>query len=206
MPIRYEDLVAMSELCSEVPVSEIQAAISSSDSYLNWIGAKLAGQSRDVRWVARLKELAIKPYEEGGPDVSTIAVWALARMPHEVVAAVSEELANEHCVQSRRAAADLIGEAKDKSGLNLLARLLDDEEMEVVKWSALSLAKVGEESVDVLKKKGLASGDIRVVGYCLDGLLKLGKEDLAKSVVVDRQGEFSEDLSTLINALERQNA
>ena len=206
MQTSYEDLVLRTSKGSPISDYEIDEALSSKDFYLQWVGAKAAGLSENPKWINKLEKLAVASLGHREPDLNTIAVWAIAKMPKDLATILYKDWADSERMESRRAAADLIGEARLPEGANTLASLLDDREDEVAKWAALSLAKLGEISAKTLERVAQNTDRFTTLVYCLDALVKLLRHELAEVIIDARKPDFDQVTDGLLGELRKQNS
>jgi hypothetical protein len=172
----YSKLYSATEAGLPVDSDDIADALQSPDQFVRWMGCKAAGRSGDSKWVDRLEELAVSKVPGDNPDVNSIAVWALAKIGGPKVENVWRAASTDALPARRRMAADLIGELRSPVGIDTLARLLVDDELEVLSWAALSAAKLGQPGFDLVCGELAKTRDRRRFLYFADSLMKVNAD------------------------------
>lgn len=169
----YAKLYEQTETGQSSNDSDIQAALSDPNLFTKWMGCKAAGISKDIKWFEILSLLAIADSAEKNPDLNSIAIWAIAQIGGDSAKGFWLRNMNNKDWNSRRAAADLIGETLDEDGLVSLSNLLLDNNDEVRNWAALSLSKFGMKAEAVLLGHMKHTSDPELFLVIADALLKV---------------------------------
>jgi HEAT repeat protein len=153
-------------------------SLHSSDPYVVWHGIKGCGM-RNIRGaVPKIIEILGTPCAPLGhaenTDLRRIAAWALGKMGYDSFSQYLEEIEHNPNALFREGVADALGNACDPRAAPILDILLADEDRNVVLWSALALAKLGEVSIPVIERHLLLVKEIRRAAYLCDALKKIG--------------------------------
>ena len=195
----YEDMLRWIDL-GQVPqhIAEFRAALSSSDPYIRWAGAKGCGEVRDEASIGPLIDLlGTESPDLGGTDERRIAVWSLAKFGYEKVIPHVESDPRLADPKFAEGVADLIGEVGDPRCLDLLAQLLARSERSVLLWASLSAAKIGEPSIGTIRNQLSPEPELEKVFYLLDALSKIG----TPAAIASRQQAISKSKHADIRSL-----
>jgi HEAT repeat protein len=87
----------------------------------------------------------------GHTSLHSICAWSLGRIGKAAYEAVAD-LLTEFDPETRRCGVDCLGEIRDPRSIALLSKALENDEYMVQVWAGLSLAKLGEASLPVLRE------------------------------------------------------
>jgi len=195
----YAKLYEQTETGQSSKDSDIQAALSDPNLFTKWMGCKAAGISKDIKWFEKLSSLAIVDSASKNPDLNSIAIWAIAQIGGGSAKDFWLKNINSKDWNSRRAAADLIGETLDEDGLVSLSELLLDNNDEVRNWAALSLSKFGMKAEPMLFSYMKDTSDPELFLVIADALLKVrGLE--SDDTVMQLLSNWDETLRIKLNA------
>jgi hypothetical protein len=200
----YVKLYEATETDQSVSTGDISAALQSTDHLVQWIGCKAAGMSRSLEWVGRLTQLAAVRIPADNPDVNSVAVWALAQIGGQTVDEVWRAGSTDPMPERRRVAADLIGELRSLGAVDMLTRLLLDDDLQVVSWASLSASKLGQAGFDLLSRELAKTRDTRRFLYFADALLKIDASAAHVTITSTLQGwapDHRQNLEKLITQL-----
>jgi len=142
------------------------------DPTCRWYAIRALGDLRAREYSETLLGILHQPdVLVGESSLHRICARSIGFLGEEVIPAVARLLEDSR-VQTRAAAADALGEIGNSAAIPFLARSLAGDEQPVQLWAALSLAKIGSESlpalIDTLKT---ASKETAVI--ILDALIRI---------------------------------
>jgi HEAT repeat protein len=112
------------------------------------------------------------------PDVNlehtslhAICAWSLGRIGNSATNALIKLMANEDS-ETRRCAADALGEIGASSAISALSLALMEDDRQVKLWAGLSLAKIGPESIPFLERAAIDPNEATRL-IALDALRKI---------------------------------
>lgn len=161
-----------------------------------WFLIKRAGEARIANCLSALIAICEKPnveFESAGglTSLHLIAAWSLGRVGKSCITPLLGSLKNSN-TSTKIAIVDALGEIRDdrEEVLQALISSLENDPQEVALWSALSLAKLGKQSLDYLHQ-ALFSLDKHRAIYVLDAIIKIGSKE-SEAVIrnfVEQSGE-----------------
>lgn len=114
-------------------------------------------------------------------EVRLQLAWALAQFSdrvsiRDIISTIEPD--SHPSLEQRLTIADYIGERRSRDGIPALRQLLQDPSDEVALWASLSLAKIGEESIDVIEQFVSSSSFLPLSrkGYLLNALGRIGTQ------------------------------
>lgn len=109
----------------------------------------------------------------GATSLHLIGAWAVGQIGESCTDSVLELLKDDQ-EQIRRFAVDALGQigGAKPAVLEALGQALENDNQEVALWAALSLAKLGEPSLPILRRI-LVSKEVHRIGYALDAIIKI---------------------------------
>jgi hypothetical protein len=198
----YWQLYEATEAHAPSPPEIVDKALASEDAFERWMGCKAAGVSPDVRYLPRLAEAATGTPKPGEPDLPSIAIWALARFPRDVIDPLWTSWAEDSQAPARRAAADLLGEARITDGGAVLMRLLNDGDWDVFLWAALSLSKIPDVGYELLLAAMRKSNDAPRFLVIADALLKADFQAATGDVAAEAANLPAETRDAVVSKLQ----
>lgn len=154
------------------------SGLGSCDPYVVWNSIKGCGLKKIETVIEKLFTFLEKPSElMGDTDIRGICVWSLSQFGFGKV----ETLIQSNLLSSnpllRQGIADLLGLLNDKKVLPYLLVLINDEEDSVLLWSSLSLAKYGNDALDIIKENLKQDVDLNKAIYLMDALQKINTKE-----------------------------
>jgi hypothetical protein len=133
---------------------------------------KLATGLSEVLRLCKLPEVEMRH-----TTLHAICAWSLGRLGTSAYEPVAE-LMNDPIPETRRCAADALGEIGDKRAIQRLCTALEQDDRPVKLWAGLSLAKMGDTALPCLERLAKAS-DALVRQVAADAIDKIGRKELA---------------------------
>jgi HEAT repeat protein len=156
----------------------LQALAEEKDPTAQWFLVKGIGILRLSRGVPEILRVCKSPDKDmRHTSLHAICAWSLGRIGASAYESVAE-LFNEPDPETRRCAADALGEIGDKRAIPKLCEALERDHHKVRLWAGLSLAKMGDTALPCLES--LAKGpDESVRLIAADAIEKIGRKEFA---------------------------
>jgi HEAT repeat protein len=149
---------------------------SESDPLCRWHAVKAIGDLKAIEAKGSLFSVLQQPdHEFDESSLHRICAWAIGRIGCALISDVINALEATPCKETRVALIDALGEIGDPAGIPALSRELVSPDMQVRLWAALSLAKIGEESLPSFSC-ALKEADASLVFIVVDALTIIGTE------------------------------
>lgn len=149
---------------------------SESDPLCRWHAIKAIGDLKGIEAKKSLLSVLQEPdYEFDESSLHRICAWAIGRIGRALTHDVLRALDATTCKETRIALVDALGEIGDPGGIPALSRELASPDVQVRLWAALSLAKIGEESLPSFSS-ALKEADAALVFIIVDALAIIGTE------------------------------
>jgi len=140
------------------------------DSICEWYAIRAIGDLRDFKADKLLLEVLTEPdVKVGESSLHLVCARSIGRLGPEMLRKVAKLLDHPR-EETRIAAIDSLGELRHPGGIELLYPFLSSGSEKEVLWTTLSLAKIGKESIPVLKEAIESQGESTAI-LCFDALL-----------------------------------
>jgi HEAT repeat protein len=161
------------------------SGLDSSNPSTVWWAIRGCGLKKLEKAIPKLLEILGRPCVSlGETDARKIAALSLSQMGFDSIYDYILDIHENSNALLREGVADALGLTKDPRAVNILNRLMDDDDRSVLLWTSLSLAKLGDVSVPFIRRHLFESKNLVKVFYLLDALKKIGTEE-SKTVITE---------------------
>ena len=146
------------------------------DPLCRWHAVKAIGDMKGIEAKDQLLSVIREPdYKFDESSLHRICAWAIGRIGHALTSEIIDMLENPISKEMRIALIDSLGEIADPAAIPVLSAQLISLDRDVRLWTALSLAKIGEESLTSLSN-ALKNADRELVLIITDALAIIATE------------------------------